>query len=168
LDTYPSGYDKLFRDKKTSSAGLRRGLKRTKAHLVNLQSLSVNQGVAYLVKKARFAPRKMKSKVWRRVYQSYGNLGRPLPQMLKDVTEFNSLAVREYVPQVYDGRVTLFWASEDLRTSVDLVEGWRVLAGGGMEVHEVPGSHLDIVKEPHVDVLARKLRRCLDQAKAEA
>ena len=50
--------------------------------------------------------------------------------------------MREYVPQVYDGHVTLFWASSDLRASVDFVEGWRALAGGGIEVHEIPGKPL--------------------------
>ena len=156
LDTYPSGYAKLFRNEATLRAALRRGLRRTKAHLANLRSLSVSEGLSYLIKKARFAPRKMKSQVWRRVYQSYENFGRPLPRMLKDIKEFNSLAVRDYTPQVYDGQVTLFWASADLRTSIDLVEGWRALAGGGIEVHEIPGSHLDIVKEPHVGELANK------------
>ena len=86
--------------------------------------------------------------------------------MLKDIKEINSLAVREYVPRVYDGKVTLFWASEDLRTSIDLVEGWRVLAGGGIEVHEIPGSHLDIVKEPHVQDLASKLSSCLKSSQS--
>ena len=59
---------------------------------------------------------------------------------------------------------TLFWASTDLRASVDFVEGWRALAGGGIEVHEIPGSHLDIVKEPHVQELAKKLSGCLERA----
>jgi thioesterase domain-containing protein len=77
----------------------------------------------------------------------------------------NSLDVREYVPQVYDGHVTLFWASSDLRASVNFVEGWRALAGGGIDVHEIPGNHLDIVKEPHVQELAKKLSGCLEQAR---
>ena len=42
-----------------------------------------------------------------------------------------------------------------------LVEGWWALAGGGIDVHEIPGSPLDIVKEPHVQVLAEKLGACL-------
>ena len=164
LDTYPSGYAKLFRNEATLSAALRRGLKRTKAHLANLGSLSTREKISYLLEKARFAPIKLKSQVWRRVYQSYENLGRPLPRMLKDIEEFNSLAVRDYTPKVYDGEVTLFWASADLRTSLDLVEGWRALAGGGIEVHEIPGTHLDIVKEPHVGELAQKLSTCLQRA----
>ena len=167
LDTYPSGYAKLFRDEATLRATIRRAAKRSKAHLGNLQSLSVNEGLAYVLKKARFAPRKLKSQVWRRVYSSYEKLDRPLPQTFRDVKEFNSLAVREYAPRVYDGRVTLFWASGDLRTSIDLVEGWRALAGGGIEVYEIPGSHLDIVKEPHVQELAEKLSGCLKRANSK-
>ena len=168
LDTYPSGYAKLFRDEATLPATLRRAAKRTKAHVANIQGLSVNDGLAYVVDKARFAPRKLKSQVWRRVYSSYEKLDRPLPQTFRDVKEFNSLAVREYAPQIYDGRVTLFWASGDLRTSIDLVAGWRALAGGGIEVHEIPGSHLDIVKEPHVQELAEKLSGCLEAAQSRS
>ncbi|MGH9932415.1 MAG: alpha/beta fold hydrolase, partial [Pyrinomonadaceae bacterium] len=163
LDTYPSGYAKLFRNQATLRAALGRAAKRTKAHVANLQTLSVSDGVSYLIKKVRFAPRKLKSQVWRRVFGAYEKLGRPLPQTFRDVKEFNSLAVREYTPQVYEGRVTLFWASADLRTSIDLVEGWRALAGGGIDVHEIPGSHLDIVKEPHVQHLAEKLGDCLER-----
>jgi thioesterase domain-containing protein/acyl carrier protein len=165
LDTYPSGYAKLFRNEATLSAAFSRAAKRTRAHVKNLKSLSVNDGVSYLFKKARFAPRKLKSQIWRRVFSAYQKLGRPLPQTFRDVKEFNSLAVREYAPQVYDGKVTLFWASADLRTSIDLVEGWRALAGGGIEVHEIPGSHLDIIKEPHVQELAEKLGTCLKRAR---
>jgi thioesterase domain-containing protein/acyl carrier protein len=166
LDTYPSGYAKLLRDQTTLRAHLESAVSRTKAHLANLSSLSLADKVLYLVAKSKFAPRKMKSHVWRRVYSSLANLGRPLPRALQDIKELNSLAVREYVPHVYDGHVTLFWASSDLRASVDFVEGWRALAGGGIVVHEIPGSHLDIVKEPHVQELAKKLSGCLQRAQA--
>ena len=140
LDTYPSGYAKLLRDQTTLRARFDRAVSRTKAHLANLSSLSLPDKVLYLVAKSKFAPRKMKSQVWRHIYSSFENLGRPLPRALQDIKELNSLAVREYVPQVYDGHVTLFWASSDLRASVDFVEGWRALAGGGIEVHEIPGK----------------------------
>ena len=164
LDTYPSGYAKLLKDQNTLRARFDRAASRTKAHLTNLRGLSLQDKCLYLVAKSKFAPRKMKSQIWRRIYNSFENLGRPLPRALQDIKELNSLAVREYVPQVYNGHVTLFWASTDLRASVDFVEGWRALAGGGIEVHEIPGSHLDIVKEPHVQELAKKLKSCLELA----
>jgi thioesterase domain-containing protein len=77
----------------------------------------------------------------------------------------NFLAAREYLPRIYPGRVALFWASGDLTTSFDLLEGWQTLAAGGVDVHEISGNHINIVKEPHVGALADELRACLDQVR---
>jgi aspartate racemase len=106
----------------------------------------------------------LKSKLWRTIYRSYKNLGLNLPQALRDITEFNWLAAQKYCPQSYNGRVTLFWASKDLRAKFDMVEGWQALARGGVDLHEIPGTHLDMIKEPHVSELARKLKECLVRA----
>jgi hypothetical protein len=84
--------------------------------------------------------------------------------VLSDVNEFNSMAAHEYVPRIFEGQVTLFWASSDLRASFDLVAGWRVLAGGGIDMHEIAGSHLNLIKEPYVTELAMKLQACLEAA----
>ena len=78
--------------------------------------------------------------------------------------EYNWLAAHNYIPQSYDGKVTLFWASKDLRAKFDLIQGWQALAQGGMEVQEIPGNHQNIIKEPHVTELAKKLSESLAQA----
>jgi len=85
-----------------------------------------------------------------------------LPRTLRNIEELNFLAAKDYVPRVYAGRVTLFWATGELTASYDLEEGWRELVSGDVEVHEIPGNHIDIIKEPHVRVLAEELRACLD------
>jgi len=76
-------------------------------------------------------------------------------------------AEREYVPQIYPGRITLFWASE---TSVpaynDTRLGWGEVAADGLEVHVVPGDHGTMREEPHVGILAEKLTACLHRAQA--
>ena len=41
--------------------------------------------------------------------------------------------------------------------------GWGSLAAG-VDVHFVPGQHHSMVKEPHVQDLARTLEACLRQA----
>jgi hypothetical protein len=38
------------------------------------------------------------------------------------------------------------------------------MALGGVEIHQVPGDHLSMFQEPHVQVLAEKLRACIDKA----
>jgi hypothetical protein len=39
-----------------------------------------------------------------------------------------------------------------------------VLGSLGVEVHEIPGDHINIIKEPHVRTLAEKLNECLESA----
>src|SRR5712692_9160193 len=153
LDTYPA-----------QSAHLAR---RLADHATNLKRLSLREKFEYVAHKARFVPRKIKSRIWRTIYNSLQKFGWNLPSVLHSVTEFNSLAAHRYVPQAYDGKVTLFWASGDLRASNALVESWRALATGGIEVQEIPGNHLDIIKEPHVGELARKLSECLLRAQEQ-
>jgi thioesterase domain-containing protein len=160
LDAYPAGYAKLLPVVGQPETNFGRVANRIESHFRNLRRLKFGEKLLYLGRKARYAPHKMKSFVWRRIHRLYRNLNRDLPRLLCDVAEFNSLAARNYVPQVYDGKVTLFWASGDLRT-YDVVDGWKVLATGGIEVHEIPGNHFNIVKEPHVAELARKLNDCL-------
>jgi thioesterase domain-containing protein len=76
-------------------------------------------------------------------------------------------ATRNYELQLYPGRVTLFKASEELAgTSPDPTLGWREWALAGVDVHVVPGNHANMVYEPHVEVLAEKLRDCLNHAQS--
>ena len=164
LDSYPVGYNKLSPDAGALKSRALRIIRRTTTHLLNLHRLPLAKKLSYVTSKAGFGMLKLKSKAWRTIYRSYDNLGRDLPRLLRDVEQFNWLAARNYVPQVYDGKVTLFWASSDLRASYDLVSGWNVLAQRGMELHEIPGNHLNIIKEPHVTVLAKKLNECLQRA----
>jgi len=164
LDTYPAGYAKLLPDAAMVRSKFNRFSRRIKSHLANLRGLASREKLLYLLDKAKYGPRKIKGVLWRKIYRSYEDLGRHLPRALRDIKEFNSMAARDYLPQVYGGQVTLFWASGDLRASYDLVEGWRVLAAGGIEVQEIPGSHLNIIEEPYVKDLADKLSYCLEQA----
>jgi hypothetical protein len=167
LDTYPSGYLKVLLDAESLPNKFDLFVKRMRGHFSNLKGMTVVGKFRYAVGKLRYAPCKLKTSLWQRAYRFYENLGRQVPRALRDVSEFNSMARRNYVPQVFGGRVTLFWASEDLRASFDLVEGWQTLAGGGMDVHEVSGSHLDIIKEPHVAELAVTLQNCLALARRQ-
>ena len=37
------------------------------------------------------------------------------------------------------------------------------MASGGLDVFHVPGDHLDILKEPNVQIVAEHLSTCLDE-----
>jgi aspartate racemase len=150
--------------------------KRLSAHWNNFLQL----GPIYVLKKAK---ENVKGKIQRfndKLNHSlneigckfYLGIGRPLPDNLQDFTfrEENNQALRNYVPQVYPGRVTFFRSRDEIiRVSSyrDPQLCWGELAAGGLECHEVPGTHLGMLQEPHVQVLAEKLKDCLDKAQAK-
>jgi amino acid adenylation domain-containing protein len=71
-----------------------------------------------------------------------------------------------YTPRAYPGRVTYFRCTKlGGRNARDPSMGWRTLAAGGVDVHEVPGEHLTLLRQPHVQVLGAKLAGCLDAAR---
>jgi thioesterase domain-containing protein/acyl carrier protein len=80
-------------------------------------------------------------------------------RQLFEVFARNLRATRRYRPRPWDGRLTL------LRTAgagpQDL--GWGALAAGGVAVHEIPGDHYTMLREPQVAALAVELARCLDR-----
>jgi aspartate racemase len=95
--------------------------------------------------------------------------GHSLPEDLQILAlmEENNEASSQYVPGVYPGRVTVYRATEKVFYTNSYLKsglGWGKLAAGGVEIHDIPSDHLGILKEPHVQVLGKKLRECLDKA----
>jgi amino acid adenylation domain-containing protein len=73
----------------------------------------------------------------------------------------NSQATYRYVPQPYPHQLTLFKATEQpdsLQHEPTL--NWNLLANN-IQLHHVPGNHLSLLKQPHVQTLAQQLRQCL-------
>ncbi len=167
LDAYPAGYFKLLPGSGSLGQRVQRVFRKLQSHGQNLNQLSGVAKLEYLAGKLRFAPAKARHKIYRRAYKLYRRIGRPLPAVLRNIEELNFAAVKDYVPKVYPGQATLFLASDDLTAAYDVEEGWQGLVAGGLEKIRVPGNHLDIIKEPHVGVLARELRASLDRAQAE-
>jgi thioesterase domain-containing protein len=75
----------------------------------------------------------------------------------------NLVAVRSYRPQPCHGGAVLFRAAEAPGApAADL--GWSHFLTGPLEVETVPGHHLNLLAEPNVQVLAERLRHCLNEA----
>ncbi len=162
LDTYPAGYFKLLPGSASLGQCLGRRAKKWQTHLLNLRALTIGDKVRYLLNKLHYAPAKAKHKIYRRAYKLYKKFGRPLPPVLQNIEEINFVAVKDYEPQVYSGDATLFLAS-DLTSDYDLHDGWKELVRGNIEAHEIPGDHINMIKEPHVGALAEKLRECIER-----
>jgi len=162
LDTYPAGYFKLLPDSGSLRQRAGRYALKLKSHANNLRQLSMAEKVAYIFRKLQYAPAKTKHALYSRAYKIYERIGKPLPPVLQNIEQINFAAVKNYVPRIYAGNVTLFLAS-DLTSDYDLHDGWGELVQGEIETHEIPGNHINIIKPPHVSALAEELRACLDK-----
>ena len=100
----------------------------------------------------------------REIYSLLRALRRPIPRFLQRTDHINWFAAASYVPQFYPGSVTLFPASDSVKNP-DATNGlWASLAGGGAELHSIPGGHEDVLQEPNVSMLAKILTGCLADA----
>lgn len=96
--------------------------------------------------------------------------GIPLSEDLQDFSfqAQNLEADSNYVPQVYPGHLTLFFSLDKhyrISYTVEPTLGWGNLAEKGSEIYEIPGSHLGMMAEPYVAVLAEKLQGCIEESK---
>lgn len=74
----------------------------------------------------------------------------------------NSQAAYRYVPQGYPNRITVFKATDQTNAiASDPVLGWGALVND-ICLHQVPGNHLSLLKQPHVQTLAQQLGQYLD------
>jgi thioesterase domain-containing protein len=77
---------------------------------------------------------------------------------LLQVFQANVRADSRYRPQRYPGQVILFKTAHQ-----DSSWGWSDIAAKGVELHQIPGHHMNVLRPPQVQVLAEKLSACLAQ-----
>ncbi|QMS88318.1 amino acid adenylation domain-containing protein [Nostoc edaphicum CCNP1411] len=87
------------------------------------------------------------------------------------------LCLVDYLPkQIYPGKLTILRANEDMpedpnselnaEVSQDLSLGWSEFCTEPVDIDFVLGNHITIMAEPHVQVLAERLKACIQQASA--
>jgi thioesterase domain-containing protein/acyl carrier protein len=91
------------------------------------------------------------------------NVNRLLRVILK-----NFIASGDYVPSVYADKIHLFRTNEKLwGVERDNTLGWSNFTKGGVEIHQIPGHHLSVLRTPNVQVLAQKLKACLNHVHSQ-
>ena len=87
-----------------------------------------------------------------------------LPPDARPLWNIHLHALIAYHPKSYHGKVALFRSrSHPPLCSFDPLCGWGELATGGVTVTTVPGSHENILDEPHVRAVAKALKENLDK-----
>ncbi len=79
---------------------------------------------------------------------------------LLKVFRMNQQAAQVYVPQPYVGQATVFWTEQSC-LGYGPTLGWGALCQGGVATYPIAGTHLNLVRPPHVTVLAQRLGACL-------
>ncbi|GAA6623227.1 amino acid adenylation domain-containing protein [Scytonema sp. NUACC26] len=106
-------------------------------------------------------------------YQYKKLMGIPEPVTKDDkyleIMDTNAKALNQYTFQTYPGQMTLMRTSDKDRDDAtgmlyDPLFGWGDLVRGGIDVQHIPGSHYTLLEEPHVRVLAEKLKNCLENS----
>lgn len=72
-----------------------------------------------------------------------------------------------YRPPPYDGPLTLIVARDEARGGWEHDLGWGRFVTGGIEILEIPGDHLSIVRPPYVERLAREIGARLPDQSAD-
>jgi oxalate---CoA ligase len=101
-------------------------------------------------------------------WRSCERLGRPIPRLLHRPIAANILAVRSYRMKPYDGDAVLFTAERYPWDRKDWDKGWHELIHGRLDIEPVPGVHHEMLDEPHVPILARKLSDRLPAGRSSA
>jgi amino acid adenylation domain-containing protein len=130
----------------------------------------LQHGPSYVVNQLQEKFKSLKQKMNLKMYsKSYMQQQGSVPHAMEyfAMQERNGEAGRAYVPQAYPGKIILFRATDRVDAATAYVPpdlGWSDLAQGGLEIYDVPGHHVEIFKEPHVQVLGEQLRDSLDKA----
>jgi thioesterase domain-containing protein len=91
------------------------------------------------------------------------NMRSTMPAFLKDTFEVNTFAARNYRLKSFSGKLTLFRASKQAEEDIPFDNGWGSIFEQGIEIHDIPGDHWQVLSEPGIDVLAKTIRDCLNR-----
>ena len=81
------------------------------------------------------------------------------------VCRSDNQAIRNYQPQIYPQRITLFCTenNQNVAATNDSAQGWQKLSTQTVEVIFVPGDHQTMIALPHVQILAEQVKIYLDK-----
>ncbi|WP_424097227.1 SDR family NAD(P)-dependent oxidoreductase [Moorena producens] len=78
------------------------------------------------------------------------------------VMQGNTQALVRYTPKHYTGKITLLRTSKAWNSNPqDPTLGWSQFSAQEVETHLIPGHHLNLLRQPHVNVLAQTLKNLL-------
>jgi amino acid adenylation domain-containing protein len=158
FDTYGPGYPKLLPVSK-----------RLLIHWRAFRRAELSEKFSYLRERVSINAIRVNKSIRRFSYRYRMTARGASPEgMARNLMAAHQHALWSYVPKPYYGKVDLFRALNQKEIwHHDLLLGWDGLAVGGIQVHNIPGDHTSLVREPDVYILAERLSECLSKARQE-
>jgi thioesterase domain-containing protein/acyl carrier protein len=129
------------------------------SQLKNLLGLPLKEQASFVLKKGSFVMMTLRKRLELQM----------LPRPLRNVRQACAQAAGAYDVEPYSGRVTLFRVKEKSVGSLnDPYAIWWRVAAGGVDLREISGDHLSLLKEPQVRFLGQALGDCLALAVNES
>ena len=127
-----------------------------------LHRLRGNTGRLTARDRVRYVVGKLHTRAIRFGCMAAAKLGfRCIPAWMRSAYDINLVAMENYRPEPYDGRLVLFRASDQEHAGGDYDLGWSQLFEQGVEIHDLPGDHERLFLEPNIDQLAEQIRDLL-------
>jgi len=135
-------------------------------------------GLQYLIRKAKVKRQYWGEKLLHRAHllgcSWYRVWGKRVPIDLRYslMEEIHLRAMQQYLFQPYQGKITLFRAidrgEEILSKHEDPILGWGHLALGGLDIHDIPANHTNMLLDPQVRIVAEELMSILSKPSSTA
>ena len=127
---------------------------------------SVNESLKDLLLHPTWAHiKKLPSELRKKIRRTW--IGLNLPEYLKRVMRTNAHAAEQYVIPPYDGKAILLRAGDTWRVADDPYAAWSQYVSD-LEIIQIRGTHMEILREPNVSSLAERLKACIHSAVEEA
>ncbi len=134
-------------------------------HLKNLERIAPADHAAYIVERLRRVKEWIAARVVGRALEERYDGGSDVGYAV-ELSRMGRKARDSYVPaRPYAGKLVAFFCDEtnrDLPVTIFPNVGWDKAVRGEVEIQVVPGDHESIVHDPSAQLLAKKLRACLD------
>ena len=135
----------------------------------------VRRDLRYYVRRIRYYRRRRQliRAVLRRMRQTFGqvmrlqvrhDLGSRRTQNIRDTFEAHLQAHKTYAPGTYSRTITFFAPQEEYAPDGPRPL-WKNMTSGGFELHLIPGTHLTMSHDPHLQTLVRELENVIYEAR---
>ncbi|OKH41541.1 hypothetical protein NIES2101_34185 [Calothrix sp. HK-06] len=137
-------------------------------HINNFFNLGIKKQLIYLRERFKWHLRVGKLSIFYRLYLRFWQQNFPLLNLL-NIERANNKAMKNYVPQIFPGQLSLFTSSQVyLGFNHDDKLGWSELITNRIDLYNISGSHTEMMQEPNVQSLAEKFQYCLERSQKDA